>query len=358
MTAQRPSIPDPALSLALAVVASSTSPLVLLEADMTVIGASPSFCRAFQIDPASVEGRSVFTLGQGEWGAANLRSLLRETAIGSADVEAYEFDLDSPALGKRRLVLHAHRLVHAAGPEVRVLLEIFDATDERTSESFKQSLIRDKAALLQEVHHRVANSLQIIASVLMQSARRVQSEEARGHLTDARNRVMSIASVERQLADSQSGDVHLRDYFTALCRSLAASMIGDPAALTLTVESDDSTVSGEVSISLGLIITELVINSLKHAFPDERHGAIVVAYRSEPTGWTLSVTDNGIGMPSAAAGGAKSGLGTSIVEALANRMQAIIQVTDMAPGTQTRIVHAHGGKDVAGRGAIPAGQTA
>jgi two-component sensor histidine kinase len=135
-------------------------------------------------------------------------------------------------------------------------------------------------------------------------------------------------------------------------------MIRDPAALTLTVEADDSTVSGEVSISLGLIITELVINSLKHAFPDERHGAIVVAYRSEPTGWTLSVTDNGIGMPTAGAGGAKSGLGTSIVEALANRMQATIHVTDMAPGTQTKIVHAHGAQTVPGLAAIAAGRTA
>ncbi len=325
---------------------------------MTVIGASTSFCRSFQIDPARVDGRSVFELGQGEWGVANLRSLLRETAMGTADVEAYEFDLDSPALGKRRLVLHAHRLVHEAGPEVRVLLEIFDATEERSSESFKQSLIRDKAALLQEVHHRVANSLQIIASVLMQSARRVQSEEARGHLTDARNRVMSIASVERLLADSQAGNVHLRDYFTALCRSLAASMIGNPGALTLTVEADDSAVSGEVSISLGLIITELVINSLKHAFPDERHGAIVVAYSSDATGWSLSVTDNGIGMPTAGTGGTRPGLGTSIVEALANRMQATILVTDMAPGTRTTIVHAQGEKAVPELAAIAAGRTA
>jgi len=325
---------------------------------MTVIGASTSFCRSFQIDPARVDGRSVFELGHGEWGVANLRSLLRETAMGTADVEAYEFDLDSPALGKRRLVLHAHRLVHAAGPEVRVLLEIFDATDERSSESFKQSLIRDKAALLQEVHHRVANSLQIIASVLMQSARRVQSEEARGHLTDARNRVMSIASVERLLADSQAGDVRLREYFTALCRSLAASMIRDPEALTLTVEADDSAVSGEVSISLGLTITELVINSLKHAFPDERHGTIVVAYGTSPTGWTLSVTDNGIGMPTAGTGGTRAGLGTSIIEALANRMQATIHVTDMAPGTRTEIIHLQDDQAAGGPAAIIAGRTA
>src|SRR3546814_18014176 len=73
--------------------------------------------------------------------------------------------------------------------------------------------------LLQELQHRVANSLQIIASVLMQSARRVQSEEARGHLHDAHNRVMSIATLQQQLAASRLGDVELRGYFTQLCES-------------------------------------------------------------------------------------------------------------------------------------------
>ena len=106
---------------------------------------------------------------------------------------------------------------------IRHLLAVTDVTDARADARQKGDLIRDKAILMQEVQHRVANSLQIIASVLMQSARRVQSEEARGHLHDAHNRVMSIAAVQRHLAQPGAESVSLRTYFTQLCQSLGAS---------------------------------------------------------------------------------------------------------------------------------------
>lgn len=85
-----------------------------------------------------------------------------------------------------------------------------------------------------------ANSFQLIASVPMQSARRVQSEEARGHLHDAHHRVMSIAAVQRQLSTSMSDNVKLRTYMTQLCESLGASMIADPNRLTISVVVDDT----------------------------------------------------------------------------------------------------------------------
>ena len=120
------------------------------------------------------------------------------------------------------------------------------------------------------MQHRVANSLQIIASVLMQSARRVQSEEARGHLQNAHRRVMSIAAVQRQLSHVQRRQRRTScTYLTQLCESLGASMIADKR-LSISVTVDDSVVEADVSVSLGLIVTELVINALKHAFPDQR----------------------------------------------------------------------------------------
>ena len=87
------------------------------------------------------------------------------------------------------------------------------------------------------MQHRVANSLQIIAGVLIQSARKVQSEETRGHLKDAHQRVMSIAAVQQHLAESEALDVALRPYLTQLCESLAASMISD-AAFSVAVDVD------------------------------------------------------------------------------------------------------------------------
>lgn len=322
----------------LAVVVSSIEPLLFLSDDLKVIAASASFCRAFEIDPASVPGKRLSDLGAGEWAMPKLESLLRATASGSANIEAYEIDLKRPGQKTRQLVLNAQTLDDGDIDHIRLLLAIVDVTDARAEARIKDDLIRDKAVLLQEVQHRVANSLQIIASVLMQSARRVQSEEARGHLRNAHHRVMSIAALQQQLSTSLGGKVELRVYFTQLSRSLGASMIADPDRLSIRVTVDDSVVDADVSVSLGLIVTELVINALKHAFPDERKGVIVIDYRSSGNDWTLSIADNGIGVPRGN-DAPKAGLGTGIVEALVKNLNGEIELSDAGPGAVVTISH-------------------
>ena len=316
---------------ALAIVAASNEPLLFLTGDLRLIAASASFCRIFQISPDGVVGRRLSDIGSGEWSNPKLASLLKATASGAAEIAAYEIDFEVAGCESRHLVVNARRLDDGDLANVRLLVAISDVTAARADALLKDELIREKAVLLREVQHRVANSLQIIASVLLQSARRVQSEEARGHLQDAHHRVMSIAAVQRHLAMSSSNDVALQPYFVQLCESLATSMISDPDALSIAVEVDESVVDANKSVSLGLIVTELVINALKHAYPEQRHGRIVVRYRSDGPRWTLSVTDNGVGMP-AGHPAAKAGLGTGIVEALAKHLHACVAVSDAAPG--------------------------
>ena len=322
----------------MALVASSEAPILLLDGDLTVIAASASFSRIFDIDRAAVAGRPMFALGAGEWDVPQLRSLLRATLSGAAQVDGYEMDLARTGRGLRRLVIKAHRLHYADQADVMLMLAISDVTDARLADRLKDDLLREKRMLFLELQHRVANSLQIIASVLMQNARRMLSPEAKGHLTDAHNRVMSVATLQRQLAASQLDDVELRKYFTELCESIGASMIHDPDKLILTVHADEQTAPADVSVSLGLIVTELVINALKHAFPGRRSGRIAVDYRSDGPEWTLSVADNGVGMPKDPAS-SKSGLGTSIVLALAQQLQAGVQMSEDEPGHKVSILH-------------------
>jgi two-component sensor histidine kinase len=338
MAPRTPVPPAVALNLALAVVASSSAPVLLLDSSLTVIAASKSFCRAFQIESGQVEDRSLTALGGGEWNVPQLTSLLKATASGFAEVDGYEMELVRPGRGNRCLVLNATKLAYADDNNVRLLLAVSDITDARIAENLRQDLVKEKEVLLQELHHRVANSLQIIASVLMQSARKVQSEETRSHLFDAHQRVMSVASLQQQLAVSRAGEVQLRPYLTTLCESIGASMIRDHDQLSLEVRADDGTMTADTSVSLGLIVTELVINALKHAFPDDRKGKILVDYQTHASNWTLSVTDNGVGMP-AEPDSAKAGLGTSIVQALTKQLGANISVAGAHPGTKVSIMH-------------------
>jgi two-component sensor histidine kinase len=337
----------------LAVIASSYQPLLFLTGDLVVVAASSSFCRDFEIAPASVPGRPLSQLGNGEWAMPKLRSLLRTTASANVAIDAYEIDLIRKDHKPRSLLINAHKLDDGDMERVRLLVAVTDVTLARAEARQKDHLLREKddllrenAVLMREVQHRVANSLQIIASLLMQSARNVQSEEARLHLHDAHHRVMSIAAVQRHLAVASPGDIALRPYFVHLCESLGASMIFDPKRLSIATIVDDSVVKANVSVSLGLIITELIINALKHAFTENRSGKITINYRSDGQNWTLSVSDDGVGMPREP-DKAKAGLGTGIVEALAKHLQSEIRVDDSEPGTCVTLIHLESaGRDV------------
>jgi two-component sensor histidine kinase len=322
----------------LAVVAASNEPLLFLTSDLRVIAASASFCRSFQVDPAGLPGRRISDVGAGEWGIPRLISLLKAAASGTDQIGAYELDVLSPDGATHSLLLNARRLDDGNVDNVRLLLAITDVTTAREEARQKEDLIRERAILLQEIQHRVANSLQIIASVLMQSARKVQSEEARGHLRDAHNRVMSIAAVQRHLAMASVGPVKVAPYLIQLCESLGASMIQDPARLAITVAVDDSVVDANVSVSIGLIVTELVINALKHAFPGDRSGTIRVVFHSSDRNWELSVADDGVGM-AAEPQIAKPGLGTGIVDALSKQLGCAVCLRRAEPGTVVTIIH-------------------
>ncbi|MBZ5762321.1 histidine kinase [Rhizobium sp. VS19-DR104.2] len=328
--------PEGVMSLGLAIVATSHAPMLLLDGKLSVVAGSESFCRDFGIDPATLANRPLADIGDGEWNLRTLSSLLEATASGSASIQAYEINLNRPDKPSRRLVLNAQKLDYGDFEEERLLLSILDVTDVRLAEKQKDDLVAEKAVLLQEVQHRVANSLQIIASILLQSARRVNSDESRSHLKLAHGRVMSIAAVQQQLASTNTSDVHLHTYFKQLCRSLGASMILDPEAITIELNIDGSIAKANVSVSLGLIVTELVINSLKHAFPAHRTGKITVNYNSTEAGWVLSVADDGVGIPTDPEQ-SKPGLGSGIVDAMARQLEAKFTLTNNHPGTIARV---------------------
>ncbi|MES2846458.1 MAG: sensor histidine kinase [Pseudomonadota bacterium] len=191
------------------------------------------------------------------------------------------------------------------------------------------------AVLLQELQHRMANSLQIIASILMQSAREATSEEARSQLNQVHQRVLTLATLQRSLVGSGDDRVLLDTYFAAVGQSISLSLIPDGNALEIQIYCEPVTVDATVATSLGLVLTELVINSIKHAFPSGKHGAVVVEFSGTEAAWVLTVADNGIGMPAET----KLGQGSRLVRALASQLDAGLTVCAAMPGTRTVLTH-------------------
>jgi two-component sensor histidine kinase len=325
-------------ALAQAIVDTLREPLLVLDKDLRVVVASRSFYLMFKVNRQDVQGRPVYALGDGQWNIPELRLLLETILPLQTIMEAYEVQRDFAGIGRRTMLLNAREVFNEDNAPALILLAIEDVTERRAVEREMQELLRQKEILLQEMRHRVVNSLQIIASILLLKARTVQSEETRLHLQDAHQRVMSVATIQQQLhATRHDEPIKLGPYLSRLCESLAASMIGDSRPISLKVYVDGGTATSTDAVSIGLIVTELVINALKHAFADNAAtGLIAVAYEVAETNWRLVVSDNGIGKPE---GPATPGLGTSIVEALAKQLDGRVKIAMAADGTTVSITH-------------------
>ncbi len=212
--------------------------------------------------------------------------------------------------------------------------------------SVETGLGMSQEMLLREMQHRVANSLQIVAGILSLKARTVESEDARLHLMDAYNRLMSIASVQRRLlASRQSSLIRIDDYLAELSDRLAASFT-EKARLSVVVEGT-ATMESNKAVAIGLVMTELVINAIKHAFPRERCGRIFVNYKTVGPDWSLSVLDNGIGLSDLPMDSGHAGYGTKIVDALAKELGARVSVKSGPTGTHVSLIHsARAGSEV------------
>jgi chemotaxis protein methyltransferase CheR len=332
-------------TLAQAIVDTVAEPLVVLDRHLRVITASRSFYLTFQVNRQNTQGRLLYDLGEGQWNIAELRLLLERVLTEHGVVEAYEVAREFPGLGWRTMRLSARKVLYEDNPDPTLLLTIADVTELRAIEQEMKELMWQKELLLEEMQHRVANSLTIIASILMLKARTVQSEETRQHLQDAHCRVMSVAAVQNQLHSAgQITSIEIASYLTRLCEALAESMIGESRPISLKVAAAEGRLPSKEAVSIGLLVTELVINALKHAFPAAtRAGRVDVAYEAAGNNWKLSISDNGIGVPDANGGRLgqkKAGLGTSIVQALAQQLEAEVDVVSSPAGTIVSITHA------------------
>ena len=211
----------------------------------------------------------------------------------------------------------------------------------RATEAALNDTIQQKETQLLEMQHRIANSLQIIASILQTKARAVDFEETRGHLQDAYQRVMSVAALQEQLKASRYGDaIEVGPYLQRLCETLSASMISGNRGISVTAKAAAGARPAREVMGFGLIVTELLINAVKYAFPDPATcGRIAVEYRVGPAGWSLAVSDDGVGLAATADGVPNSGVGTRIVAALARRLGARVEASSGETGTRVTIRH-------------------
>src|SRR5690348_14360589 len=320
-----------AQALALAIVNTLPEPFLVLDDTLHLLAGSRCFYEVFGENAAKAHGRCLFDLSDGQWDIPGLRRLLASVVPQHSAVEGFEFEQDFAHLGKRTIQVNALPIRDESGDSRMVLLAIKDITERRVAEQEKQrllehteELLEQQRILLREMRHRIANSLQIIASILLLKAGVVSSEETKNELRAAHQRVMSVATVQSYLNTSDGIEqIEMGPYLTKLSAGLASSMVGPKQHIDIAVVASEGTLPTSHAVSIGLIVTELIINAIKYAFPKRRSSArIRVTFEVAKSDWKLTVADNGVGRKGQEEPNSSTGLGTVLIGALAKQLNA------------------------------------
>ncbi len=295
--------------------------------------------RIHEVDPndpiTAPRGLSFY---QGE-SLARIENAIRE-AIECGKPYDLELELIS-AKGTHKWVRAISHPIVRDGRVVRVRGSIQEITARKQAEEALRDSLEEKVSLLKEVHHRVKNNLQIVASLLSLQANRAGSPEAVGVLRDTVNRVRSMALLHEVLYRSANlARVNFAAYVRELCTQLHRSYGTASSRVKLENHVAEIGLALEQSVPCGLIISELVSNSLKHGFPADRRGRVTVELRSDGERMlVLNVSDDGVGLPPEFDPAGTSTLGLKLVSNLAGQLGGRLEIDrPLDGGTAFRVV--------------------
>jgi len=236
--------------------------------------------------------------------------------------------------GEVRWVRTSSRPVLADGVASGLSGVLMDINEQKQAEEKIQASLREKVVLLKEIHHRVKNNLQIIHSLLNMQSRKMKDTAALGAIRESQNRVRTMALIhERLYMSSNLSEIDFRGYITQLLHELYSTFGADPDRIRLELELGDVRLDVDTAIPCGLIVNELISNSLKHAFPDDRRGKIRASVETGGDGTVrLVVGDTGAGLPEGLDFRKTESLGLQLVCTLVDQLHGTIRL-DRTGGT-------------------------
>jgi PAS domain S-box-containing protein len=274
-------------------------PLIALDQDLRVVTASRSFYEFFKVKPEETVGQLIYELGNKQWNIPKLRELLETILPQKAAFDNYEVEHDFATIGRRIMLLNAWQIQRVLGKERIILLAIEDITERKKTEEIIQASLKEKETLLKEVHHRVKTNMQVICSLLNLQSSNVRDKDALAMLKDSQSRIQSMALVHNKLYQSQNlASINMSDYIKELTGDLIKSYTTSHDRVTVNIDPSDVFLGIDMAIPCGLVINELVTNSLKYAFPKNRTGQIAISLKEGGNQeLELVVSDNDVGIP-------------------------------------------------------------
>lgn len=247
---------------------------------------------------------------------------------------------DSISLRKdgSRFPVHVELTSMNLSGEKAVVALISDITELRDREEKIKSSLNEKEILLKEIHHRVKNNLQIISSLLSLQSEYINDKKAFELFIESMNRIRSMAIIHEKLYQTNNfSRIDASEYVTELVNYLFRTYQDSTRRIALESDIDNINIVIDTAIPCGLIINELISNSLKYAFPENRQGVITVAFKQNGTsGYELSIGDNGIGLPADFDFSKTNSLGLMLVTSLTEQLNGTFEL-ERSCGTKVKI---------------------
>jgi PAS domain S-box-containing protein len=217
------------------------------------------------------------------------------------------------------------------------LLIIQDINKRKKMEKELKKSLEERDLMMKEIHHRVKNNLMIIQSLLQLQSKYIKDEDALNIFRESQNRVKSMARVHQRLYQHDDiAKIDFSSYPRTLALDIFRSYASDPNKINLNVDADNVMLDIDTAIPLGLILNELISNSLKHAFPQGKNGQLTVKFNLEDDKYKLIVSDDGIGIPEGLNYEKSDSLGLKLVYSLSDQIGAKVKV-DTTNGTKFEI---------------------
>ncbi len=221
-----------------------------------------------------------------------------------------------------------HRLDRLPQAVTRARRESESAKARKQAEENLKASLREKELLLQEVHHRVNNNLQIICSLLSMQSGAVNDPALAAAFDECHKRVQSMAMIHAMLyASSSLKDIDFAEYASSLASEVSGSYAPDPARIRVVFDLEPIRLNIERAIPCGLILNELLTNAFKYAFPNGRSGEVRVSLRKQEDTIRLAVEDTGVGLSADLSSRRPKSLGMSIVNILARQLGGTLDIT-------------------------------
>ena len=310
--------------------------LLVLEPDLTVRFANHSFCSTFAVAPEDTVGRKLYEIGNRQWDIPKLRTALETIVSGRTTIEAFQVDHVFPSIGRRVMVLNARELHRPGNQTKQVLLAIDDVTDRVSLERERAAANERIAVLLQELGHRIKNSLQLISSMVSLEARHHKSGEGKAALERVSHRIAALGRLYSVLGKANAVEVvDAATYLEELCRELIVSVQKEVGTtIALKTDFDSEPLPADRAIPIGLIVNELVTNAVKYAFPDGTTGTVIVTFKRVLGELRLTVSDDGKGVDPQRV---DSGIGGRLIDAFSQQLGGQLERKSGSQGTIVRL---------------------